>query len=98
MSSRGLSRILNLFQPRSHRSNPLLLPMPRREHHNLRASAPVRQTAWCRQTVGVRGRRPSCHSTKHYRAYDLDRPKGKKRFETSALVPAESVAEVPSYY
>ena len=32
MSSRGLLRILSLFQPRSHRSNPLLLPMPRREH------------------------------------------------------------------
>jgi len=50
MSSRGLLRILSLFQPRSHRSNPLLLPMPRREHSQPKRVSTVGQPAWCRRT------------------------------------------------
>lgn len=98
MSSRGLSRILNLFQPRSHRSNPLLLPMPRREHHNLRASALLGRLrgAGKLSAYAAAGRRATALST--IARTILDRPMGKKRFETSALVPAESVAEIPSYY
>ena len=50
MSSRRLLRILSLFQPRSHRSNPLLLPMPRREHSQPKRVSTVGQPAWCRRT------------------------------------------------
>ena len=39
-----------LFQPRSHRSNPLLLPMPRREHSQPKRVSTVGQPAWCRRT------------------------------------------------